>query len=160
MATVGIVFDFDIVAIRNKEEKTRPFCGHLDTCKERFPDLSTYQRINDGYNYEIVNATCTYSNSAGLDNKRRTCLRQAGSGLLTVKATSKTKNYKWYQNTHKTLELNTRMGICPINSKNFIKICFDLMGRTTPSGLRRYMWHTRWWILAQDACCTHAMVWS
>lgn len=82
------------VAIRNKEEKTRPLFGHLDTCKERFPDLSTYQRINDGKNYEIVNNTCTYSNSAGLDNKRRTCLRQAGRGLLTVKATSITENYK------------------------------------------------------------------
>ena len=88
MATVGIVFDFDIVAIRNKEEKTRPLFGHFDTCKERFPDLSTYQRINDGNNYEIVNITCTYSNSADLDNKRRTGLRQVGSGLLTATATS------------------------------------------------------------------------
>ena len=51
-------------------------------------DFLVYQRINDGNNYEIVNNTCTYSDSAGLNNKRRTCLRQAGRGLLTVKATS------------------------------------------------------------------------
>lgn len=51
-------------------------------------DFLSYQRINAGKNYEIVNATFTYSDLAGLNNKRRTCLRQAGRGLLTVKATS------------------------------------------------------------------------
>ena len=72
------------VAICNKGGNAPIFFGHLDTKN----DFLVYQRFNDGKNYEIVNATCTYSDSAGLNNKRRTCLRQAGRGLLTVKATS------------------------------------------------------------------------